>query len=96
MELMVVGALGIVIYCGYLTAKDLVVDLKQEGILPGSLSCRGLWKKWKLSVPECFDAAGLVQRVSIPNQSFMLVPCRSDFSRVRQHHQANRLYRPEL
>ena len=40
MEPMVVGALGIVIYCGYLTLKDLVSDLRQEGLLIPPLSER--------------------------------------------------------
>jgi hypothetical protein len=93
MELLVVGALGIVFYCGYLTAKDFVVDLKQEGILPSSLACKGVWKTWKFTVPEFFSAAGLAQPVREPNQSFMLVPCRSELSRVRQHHPVSRLYR---
>lgn len=37
MEPMVVFALGIVVYCGYLTVKDFVADLHQEGFMVRSL-----------------------------------------------------------
>jgi hypothetical protein len=33
MEPMVVCALGIVFYCGYLTVRDILFDLQQEGIM---------------------------------------------------------------
>jgi len=33
MEPMVVCAMGIVVYSGYLTMRDIVADLRQEGIL---------------------------------------------------------------
>ena len=33
MEPMVVCALGIAVYCGYLTMKDIFTDLQREGIL---------------------------------------------------------------
>jgi hypothetical protein len=33
MEPMVVCALGIVVYCGYLTVKDIVTDLHREVIM---------------------------------------------------------------
>ena len=37
MEPMVVCALGIVVYCSYLTVKDIVTDLHQEGFRVRSL-----------------------------------------------------------
>jgi hypothetical protein len=37
MEPMVVFALGIVVYCGSLTVKDIVTDLHQQGIMVKSL-----------------------------------------------------------
>ena len=41
MEPMVVCALGIVVYCGYLTVKDIVTDLHQEGIMVRPLFNKG-------------------------------------------------------
>jgi hypothetical protein len=37
MEPMVIFALGIVVYCRYLTVKDIVADLYQEGFMVRSL-----------------------------------------------------------
>ena len=41
MEPMVVCALGIVLYCGYLTVKDIIKDLQQEGFFakPTAIKC---------------------------------------------------------
>lgn len=33
MELMVLYALGIILYCGYLTVKDVIADLREDGLL---------------------------------------------------------------
>jgi hypothetical protein len=38
MEPMVVCAMGIVVYSGYLTVRDIIADLQQEGILVKALA----------------------------------------------------------
>jgi hypothetical protein len=41
MEPMVVCALGIVVYCGYLTVNDIIKDLQREGFFakPPAIKC---------------------------------------------------------
>jgi hypothetical protein len=52
MELMVMVALGIVGYCGYLTMKDLIADLRQEGVLGSSPAIgRDRWSSVVLRAP---------------------------------------------
>jgi hypothetical protein len=61
MELIVAGALGIVLYCGYLTARDIITDLVQEGVLSAN-PLVGLVQKWQCAATGFFNSAGLPQR----------------------------------
>lgn len=47
MEPMVLCALGIVVYCSYLTVKDIITDLQQEGFSMKSLFT-------SVSIFQCF------------------------------------------
>jgi len=81
MEPMVICALGIVIYCGYLTLKDLVADLRQEGLLITPLSAR--FAKWNGMVRSIFNHPVVPQRYGHANK-FILLPCRTELPSFRQ------------
>ena len=72
MEPMVVCALGIVVYCGYLTVKDFVADFRQEGFLARSTAKKcgkdkpSIGVSQHLSVPRSRRTTGHPNRVRPP------------------------------
>jgi hypothetical protein len=70
MEPMVIVALGIVVYSMYLTAKDLLADLRAEGMLRKPTPGR------TLATMSFFSNEGKPQRSWRPDPVFALVPCR--------------------
>jgi hypothetical protein len=85
MEPMVVGALGIVIYCGYITVKDLVTDLRQEGLMQNPIFSRVLTSRRK-KVMVFFKTDEKPFRGRFANNSLILAPCRSDAGRLHRMH----------
>ena len=80
MEPMVICALGIVIYCGYLTLKDLVADLRQEGLLVMPFSDR--IAKLNGVVRNFITQPAVPQRYGHANK-FILLPCRTQLPSFR-------------
>ena len=90
MEPMVVCALGIAIYVGYLTVKEIAADLRQEGLLlrPTALArrCKRGFKR--------FLSAGVPQHAKLANYTFL---CRSEIPYTRLHQPAaSQMYRIPL
>ena len=83
MEPMLVGALGIVVYCGYLTVKDLVADLRQEGLLQTPIFSRVLANRRK-KVMVFFRTDEKPLRVRLVSNAFTLAPCRSAEGRLHR------------
>ena len=83
MEPMVVGALGIVIYCGYLTVKDLVADLRQEGLMQNPIFS-GVLAGRRKKVMVFFRTDEKPLRARFANNSLILAPCRSDEGRLHR------------
>ena len=85
MEPMVLGALGIVLYCGYLTVQELLADLRKEGLLNGSRLGRGLTREWSQRVMGFVNAKGGLQRDRRICNSFACTPV---LVRANQHYPA--------
>ena len=87
MEPMVIVALGIVIYSMYLTAKDVLADLRAEGVLRKPTTGRTL-------ATMSFFSREVKPHCSWRSQpAFALVPCRElSYSRPR-HPAPSQLYR---
>ena len=93
MELIVICALGIVLYCGYLTMRDIIADLVQEGVLTAN-PLEGLVEKWRCAAAGHFSSTGVPQRARLARSSFILLPSRPGFIATRHLHPAEaRLYR---
>ena len=87
MEPMVIVALGIVIYSMYLTANDLLADLRAEGMLRKPTPGR------TLATMRFSSNEGKPQRSWRPTPAFALIPCRElSYARVR-HPAPAQLYR---
>jgi hypothetical protein len=86
MEPMVVCALGIVVYCGYLTVKDIIGDLRQEGFLVRPLSSRCLGCTLESAFKRLFLTRGL-SRSKVVNNSFIFLRCRSAVPHTGQQQQ---------
>jgi hypothetical protein len=87
MEPMVLGGLGIVVYWGYLTVKDLVSDLRQEGLIPSSNLASG----WLRGVVSLSHAKAVSQRARHAGGAFI---CSPVLARTGEHQPvAGRLYR---
>ena len=70
MEPMVAFALGIVAYCGYLTVKDIVTDLRDEGFTGRSLfskclECRFGDIFWRLFATRSWPHTWVFKNTSI-------------------------------
>jgi len=83
MEPMVICALGIVTYCFYLALKDMVADLRQEGMLANPLSEKIAC--WKGEMLRCFDRKLLAPRRTHARK-VILLPCRAELPSFRQPH----------
>jgi hypothetical protein len=93
MEPILIAALGIVVYCVYLTAKDLLFDLRSEGILRSPAPGGSFARSWKNNAVRFFRSQTAPQRAWRPSNSFGLVLCRPVPSYSRQHMPAeSRLY----
>jgi len=93
MEPMLLFALGFVIYGVYLTAKDLLADLRKEGLLRRPVPGRALWIIWKSNLMRSFTRERKRHPARLAGNSFILVPCRSEVVHSRaQHSLESRLY----
>src|SRR5690348_14919699 len=94
MEPMVVCGLGIVIYCGYITAKDIINDLRQEGILVSPLSIRWRGCTLERAFKRLFFTTGFSRSKSASN-SFIRLRCKSALPQTghRQQTTGKRLLR---
>jgi hypothetical protein len=86
MEPMLVFALGIVIYCVYLSVKDLISDLRQEGFLVSPLSNKCLGCTLDSAFKRLFLTKGL-SRSRVVNNSFIFLRCRSAVPHTGQQQQ---------
>ena len=66
MEPMVVCALGIVAYCGYLTVKDVVTDLTRKVLSSGSKS---FGSPLKFASLRCFETLSLFSYITVRERS---------------------------
>jgi hypothetical protein len=93
MEPMVVGALGIVIYYGYLAGKDLVADLRKEGLLISPMQVKSVATVRIKALMRSFAVKGMPRHAGRTNNSFIYLPA---IPYARQHQVAPRMYRTRL
>jgi len=93
MEPMVVCALGIVLYYGYLAGKDLVDDLRREGLLISPKKVKAFARVRMNAALRSFAVKGMPRHAARANNSFIYLPA---ISYARQHQAAPRMYRARL
>ena len=94
MEPMVLLALGIAIYTVYLTIKDLLSDLRAEGLLGASIPAGTLAFWWKSGLMAFSNTGRKPRRAWRAENPLILAPCRAELLYPRQHqYLESRLYR---
>jgi hypothetical protein len=93
MEPMIVAALGIVLYYGYLAGKDLVADLRREALLISPKQVKSLVREGINAFLSYFSAKGMPRNSGRANNSFIYLPA---IPYARQHQAAPRMYRAHL
>jgi hypothetical protein len=93
MEPMVVGASGIVLYYGYLAGKDLVQDLRREGLLISLKQVKAFAGVRINAAMRFFAVKGIPRHAGRTNNSFIYQPA---IPYARQHQTAPRMYRARL
>jgi hypothetical protein len=93
MEPMVVCALGIVLYYGYLAGKDLVEELRREGLLVSLKQVKALARVRINAAMRFFAVKGMPRHAGRANNSFVYLPA---IPYARQHQAAPHMYRARL
>jgi hypothetical protein len=93
MEPMIVGASGIVLYYGYLAGKDLVEDLRREGLLISVKQVKAFAMVQINAAMRFFTVKAIPRHAGRANNSFIYQPA---IPYARQHQAAPRMYRARL
>ena len=95
MEPMLVFAVGIVVYCGYLTVQDLIADFRREGLTSVTLHGRGVASGWLRDATR-FLTAKTVPQQSRRSSATFIPKAQRPFSRQHNPVVTSRVFRPHL